>query len=77
VGELYSDRIAAFRRFAAKRGAGGAPAELVAEAIESALTAERPRTRVLVGRDARIRAGLERLPDRARDRLYERLLLRH
>jgi NAD(P)-dependent dehydrogenase (short-subunit alcohol dehydrogenase family) len=77
VGELYGDRIAAFRRFAAKRGAAGAPAELVAEAIESALTAERPRTRVLVGRDARIRAGLERLPDRARDRLYERLLLRH
>jgi NAD(P)-dependent dehydrogenase (short-subunit alcohol dehydrogenase family) len=76
VGELYGDRIAAFRRFAAKRGAAGAPAEVVAEAIEGALTADRPRTRVLVGRDARIRAGLERLPDRARDRLYERLLLR-
>jgi NAD(P)-dependent dehydrogenase (short-subunit alcohol dehydrogenase family) len=76
VGELYGDRIAAFRRFAAKRGAAGAPPEVVAEAIEGALTADRPRTRVLVGRDARIRAGLERLPDRARDRLYERLLLR-
>lgn len=76
VGELYGDRIAAFRRFAAKRGAAGAPPQVVAEAIEGALTADRPRTRVLVGRDARIRAGLERLPDRARDRLYERLLLR-
>ena len=61
---------------AAKRGAGGAPAEKVAEVVESALTAERPRTRYLVGRDARLRAGFERLPDRVRDRLYERLLLR-
>jgi len=74
--ELYGDRMTAFRRVAAKRGAGGAPAEKVAEVIESALTAERPRTRYLVGRDARIRATFERLPDRARDRLYERLLLR-
>jgi hypothetical protein len=48
----------------------------VAEVIESALTAERPRARYLVGRDARIRAGVERLPARVRDRLYERLLLR-
>jgi NAD(P)-dependent dehydrogenase (short-subunit alcohol dehydrogenase family) len=74
--ELYGDRVAAFRRVAAKRGAGGAPAEKVAEVVESALTAERPRARYLVGKDARIRAGVERLPDRARDRLYERLLLR-
>ena len=76
VGELYGERIAAFRRLAAKRGAAGAPAEKVAEAVEQALTSDRPRTRVLVGRDARIRAGVERLPDRARDRVYERLLLR-
>jgi len=74
--ELYGDRVATFRRVAAKRGAGGAPAEKVAEVVESALTAERPRARYLVGKDARIRAGVERLPARARDRLYERLLLR-
>ncbi len=74
--ELYGDRVAAFRRVAVKRGAGGAPAEKVAEVVESALTAERPRARYLVGKDARIRAGVERLPARARDRLYERLLLR-
>ena len=74
--ELYGKRIEAFRRVAAKRGAAGAPAEAVAKAVEEALDAERPRPRVLVGRDARLRAGLERLPARARDRLYERLLLR-
>lgn len=74
--ELYGARVAAFRRVAVKRGAGGAPAEKVAEVVESALTAERPRLRYLVGRDARLRAAIERLPGRARDRLYERLLLR-
>jgi NAD(P)-dependent dehydrogenase (short-subunit alcohol dehydrogenase family) len=74
--DLYGDRVAAFRRVAAKRGAGGAPAEKVAEVVESALTAERPRARYLVGKDARIRASVERLPARARDRVYERLLLR-
>ena len=74
--ELYGSQITAFRRVALKRGASGAPAEVVAEVVEKALSAERPRTRYLFGRDARIRAGLERLPDRARDRLLERLLLR-
>ena len=59
-----------------KRGAAGAPPDAVAEIVEKALTADRPRTRYLVGRDARIRAGFERLPDRLRDRLYERALLR-
>jgi NAD(P)-dependent dehydrogenase (short-subunit alcohol dehydrogenase family) len=74
--ELYGERIATFRRVAAARGAAGAPAALVAQAVETALTTRRPRSRVLVGRDARLRAGIERLPDRARDRVYERLLLR-
>jgi NAD(P)-dependent dehydrogenase (short-subunit alcohol dehydrogenase family) len=76
AGELYGGRIAAMRRVAAKRGAAGAPPETVAKVIEAALTADRPRTRSLVGRDARIRATIERLPARARDRVYDRLLLR-
>jgi NAD(P)-dependent dehydrogenase (short-subunit alcohol dehydrogenase family) len=76
VEELYGGRIAAMRRVAAKRGAAGAPPEAVAKVIEAALTADRPRTRSLVGRDARIRATIERLPARARDRVYDRLLLR-
>jgi NAD(P)-dependent dehydrogenase (short-subunit alcohol dehydrogenase family) len=76
VEELYGGRIAAMRRVAAKRGAAGAPPEAVAKVIEAALTADRPRTRSLVGRDARIRATIERLPSRARDRVYDRLLLR-
>ncbi len=71
---LYGDRIAAFRAFALKRSASGAPAESVAEVIEDALTVPRPRARYLVGRDARIRAGVERLPERLRDRVYQRVL---
>ncbi|HET8651131.1 MAG TPA: SDR family oxidoreductase [Gaiellaceae bacterium] len=72
---LYGNRLAAFRRFALKRSAHGAPPEAVAAVVESALTAERPRVRYLVGRDARLRAGIERLPDRLRDRIYNRVLL--
>ncbi len=74
--ELYGERIAAFRRVAAKRGASGASAEAVARAVDKALTQERPSTRKLIGRDAKLRAGVERLPDRIRDSVYERVLLR-
>jgi NAD(P)-dependent dehydrogenase (short-subunit alcohol dehydrogenase family) len=72
---LYGERLAAFRSFALKRSEGGAPAEAVAETVEHALTAERPKARYLVGRDAKLRAGVERLPNRIRDRVYKRLLL--
>jgi len=51
------------------------PAERVAEAVEHALTAQRPKTRYVVGRDAKIRAAIERLPDRLRDRVLRRALL--
>jgi NAD(P)-dependent dehydrogenase (short-subunit alcohol dehydrogenase family) len=76
VGELYGERIAAFREIALKRGAAGAPAQKVAKVVLEALTAERPHARYLIGRDARLRAGFERLPDRLRDRIYERVLLK-
>ena len=72
--KLYGDRLAAFRAFALKRSASGAPAEAVAKVVEAALTAGRPKARYLVGRDARIRSGVERLPDRLRDRVYQRVL---
>lgn len=72
---LYGDRLAAFRQFALRRSEGGAPAEAVARVVEEALTSPRPKARYLVGRDARLRAGVERLPDRLRDRVYNRVLL--
>jgi NAD(P)-dependent dehydrogenase (short-subunit alcohol dehydrogenase family) len=76
VGELYGERIGAFRRAAMKRGGKGASADGVAKVVERALGNGRPRSRSLVGRDAFLRAGVERLPDRVRDRVYDRLLLR-
>jgi len=53
----------------------GLPPLAVAEVIGTALTARRPKTRYLVGRDARIRAAIaKRLPDRAMDALIARAL---
>lgn len=74
VTELYGGRMAAFGKAAAAASRRAEAPELVAGAVEHALTAERPRTRYLVGRDARRRSLVERLPDRLRDRVYERAL---
>jgi hypothetical protein len=46
----------------------------VAKAVEHALTATKPKTRYIVGPDAKRRARVERLPDRLRDRLLTRFL---
>jgi NAD(P)-dependent dehydrogenase (short-subunit alcohol dehydrogenase family) len=73
--EHYGPRLEALRSFAAARAAKAAPADKVAQAVEHALSARRPRTRYLVGRDARIRGAIERLPDRLRDRIVSRTLL--
>ena len=75
VRELYGERIARFRRLATERSSrSGVPPEEVAKAIEHALTSPRPKTRYLVGRDARMRGAVQKLPDRARDRVLTRFL---
>lgn len=72
---LYGDRVEAFRRLAAERSSTqAAPASIVADAVEHAVTAERPKTRYLVGKDAKRRARVQRLPDRVRDRMLVRFL---
>jgi NAD(P)-dependent dehydrogenase (short-subunit alcohol dehydrogenase family) len=75
VSERYRQRVEHFRAAAARRAAKAAPAGDVAEAVVHALTAARPKARYLVGRDAKIRAAIEHLPDRARDRVIRRALL--
>jgi NAD(P)-dependent dehydrogenase (short-subunit alcohol dehydrogenase family) len=45
----------------------GLPPERVADVVAHALTSGRPRTRYVVGRDARMRIALQLLPDRVRD----------
>jgi NAD(P)-dependent dehydrogenase (short-subunit alcohol dehydrogenase family) len=72
---LYGERMAAFREAAAAAGQRAEPADDVALVVERAITAERPKARYVVGRDARRRALIERLPVGLRDRLYERVLL--
>jgi NAD(P)-dependent dehydrogenase (short-subunit alcohol dehydrogenase family) len=72
---LYAEPIAAFRKVALMRGPGADPGD-VAKAVEHALTANRPKARYLVGRDAHLRAWIERLPTRLRDRVLARALTR-
>jgi NAD(P)-dependent dehydrogenase (short-subunit alcohol dehydrogenase family) len=76
LGELYGERMAAVRKAAAAAEERAEPADDVAAVIERALTSERPKARYVVGRDARRRAMVERLPAGLRDRVYERVLLR-
>jgi NAD(P)-dependent dehydrogenase (short-subunit alcohol dehydrogenase family) len=71
--DLYGEAIEAYREVARKTGARGIPPERVAKKIERALRAQRPRTRYLVGADARGQAFASRvLPDRLVDWLVAR-----
>ena len=73
--ERYGARLARFAELAASRSATKAqPVESVARAVEHALTAAKPKTRYLVGPDAKMRARVQRLPDRWRDRVLTRFL---
>ena len=71
---LYGERVAKFRALAAKRASDAVPPAEVAKAVEHALTAAKPKTRYVVGPDAKRRARVQKLPDRLRDRLLTRFL---
>lgn len=72
---LYAGVIAGVRVRVAEAAARAIPPEAVAQAVEHALTAARPKTRYLVGRDAKVRAlMIKLLPDRWSDRLMTRIL---
>ena len=72
---LYGGLIAAVRKLAERTQDRAIPPEKVARRIAHALTARRPRTRYLVGADARIQVALATLlPDRGYDALVRRLL---
>jgi len=73
---LYGGMIAALRREVddISKRTGIEPSE-VADAIADALTARKPKTRYLVGRDAKLRWAVgKRLPDRTFDALIARAL---
>lgn len=73
--ELYGKTIARFRAAVKRTAERGIPPEKVARSISHALTARRPRTRYVVGADARGQALARRvLPDRAFDALVARIM---
>jgi NAD(P)-dependent dehydrogenase (short-subunit alcohol dehydrogenase family) len=70
---LYGKKVTRMAEVVEEVAARGAAPEKVADVIAHALTAKRPRTRYLVGTDARAMVVLRRLvPDRIRDRIVSR-----
>jgi NAD(P)-dependent dehydrogenase (short-subunit alcohol dehydrogenase family) len=65
--DLYGDALNVLRQATLRSAQRGVSPQLVAEAITHALTAKKPRTRYLIGQDARLRQRLAWLPDRIRD----------
>jgi NAD(P)-dependent dehydrogenase (short-subunit alcohol dehydrogenase family) len=75
VDERYGEAMTALRRVAGSAAARGIPPDAVARVVEHALNAATPRTRYLVGADAKLRARLLRfIPDRLRDTLVTRAM---
>jgi NAD(P)-dependent dehydrogenase (short-subunit alcohol dehydrogenase family) len=73
--ELYGTAIGAVLDAARTLSKQAIAPQAVSKAIHHALTARRPRTRYLVGTDARVQAVLARfVPDRARDAVLLRFL---
>jgi NAD(P)-dependent dehydrogenase (short-subunit alcohol dehydrogenase family) len=71
----YGSLIAAVRKQAQKAATDGVDPGAVAAVVETALSAPRPRTRYVIGREARVLAALTRvLGDRALDALVARAL---
>lgn len=75
--ERYGRMLRFFGKLLPANNARGIDPDLVADAVVHALEANPPRTRYLVGTDAKIRALIVRLlPDRVGDRLLRRVLAR-
>ncbi len=68
--KLYGKSFTAMRAAAREFEEAGIPADEVAKFVEHALTAKKPKTRYVVGRDAQLQRVLAKVvPDRIRDRL--------
>jgi NAD(P)-dependent dehydrogenase (short-subunit alcohol dehydrogenase family) len=75
VRALYSAVVTGVRQVVARAAERAIAPDAVAKAVEHALTAPRPRTRYLVGADAKLRAlMIKLLPDRMSDWLLTRAL---
>ncbi len=74
--DLYGPALTTMREVAVNAPKIGISPDIVARAVAHALTAKKPKTRYLVGRDAKFRVLLEFLPDRVRDWLIARYIWR-
>ena len=75
--ELYGEKLEMLRTVAVKTGERGSEPDKVAKVVERALTSRRPRTRYLVGPDAKAQVVLDTLlPDRAFDRVEAKFMER-
>jgi NAD(P)-dependent dehydrogenase (short-subunit alcohol dehydrogenase family) len=75
VRERYGEIINAVRKQSEKNRTEGVPPQEVAEAVAHALTASKPKTRYLVGRDAKVRGPMAAvMPDRLMDAAIARAL---
>lgn len=73
--EVYGDAVRGARAAANQRAQEAMPAQEVADVVEHALTADKPKTRYVVGRTGKVMVALERwLPDRVFDRLVARAM---
>jgi NAD(P)-dependent dehydrogenase (short-subunit alcohol dehydrogenase family) len=71
--DLYEPAVGSVRQAAEKSAREAIPASSVAKAVVHALTADKPKTRYLVGTDARVQAIVARVvPDGMRDWLVSR-----
>ncbi len=72
---LYADVIAGVKKVVAEAAKRAIAPDAVAQVVEQALTATRPKTRYLVGADAKFRAlMIKLLPDRVSDRVLSWVL---
>lgn len=73
--KLYGAAAQRIREAVGHAAARAIPADAVGKAVLHALTAKRPKTRYLVGRDAKLRAVMLRwLPDRLQDWILKQVL---
>lgn len=72
--EEYAEPLETFAKGLEMNARNGIAPEVVAKAVEHALTAKRPRSRYLVGKDAKAVGSLSRvLPDRAIDAIVAKI----
>ncbi|HZQ49813.1 MAG TPA: SDR family NAD(P)-dependent oxidoreductase [Candidatus Dormibacteraeota bacterium] len=72
--DLYMGAARKARAVIGQRAQKGIAADRVATAVVHALTSSRPRSRYLVGADARIQSAIRLAPDRVRDLILARVL---